>query len=132
MKITALTVTTTISVVLSAILLMDYVENVNTDFSDYDEMQASGIIERGWIPGYLPKSSKNISEHHNIDSNIVRVSFDYDINEKLEIVSLCKKISSNKRGNKYICPPYSGKTSVLTLRKDGTGFYQSQYDGLIH
>ncbi len=129
MKIIALTI---ISVILGAILFMDYVENINTEFSNYDEMLASGIIERGWVPGYLPKSSKNISEHHNIDSNIVHVSFDYDIDEKLEVESLCKKIGSNKKGKKYVCPPYSGKTSVLTLRKDGTGFYMSEYDGLIH
>ncbi|MFV1976335.1 MAG: hypothetical protein ACC651_11355 [Candidatus Scalindua sp.] len=132
MKNITLTITITISVILSAILFMDYVENVSSDFSDYEEMQSSGIIERGWVPAYLPKSSKNISEHHNIDTNRVHISFDYDINEKLEIELLCTKIISNNKGKKYVCPPYSGATSILTLREDGTGFYKSEYDGLIH
>jgi len=132
MRNTALTLTITISVILGAILLMDSVNNVNTDFSDYEEMQSSGIFERGWVPEYLPKSSTNISEHHNIDTNRIHISFDYDINEKLEADSLCMEISSNYKGRKYLCPPKVGATSVLTLRKDGTGFFKSEYDELIH
>jgi len=98
----ALTITTTISIISSAILFMGYVDNINTDFSNYEEMQSSGIIERGWVPAYLPKTSMNISEHHNIDTNKVAVSFDYDVNENLEVESLCTKIGNNYNGNKYV------------------------------
>ncbi len=132
MKNIALTITTTTSIILSAILFMGYVNNISTYFSNYEEMQSSGIIERGWVPTYLPKTSINISEHHNIDTNKVDISFDYDVNEDLEVESLCTKIGSSYKGNKYVCPPDIGATSVLTLRNDGTGFYKSEYDGLIH
>jgi len=132
MKNIALTITTIISVILSVFLFMNYLKNIRTTFPDYEKMQSSGIIERGWVPAYLPKSSKNISEHHNIDTNRVRMSFDYDIDEKLEVELLCTKIASNDKGSKYICPPYSGVSSILTLREDGTGFYTSEYDGLVH
>ena len=128
----ALIITTTIAMVSSAILFMGYVDNVNTDFSNYEEMQSSEIIERGWVPAYLPKTSVNISEHHNIDTNRVTVSFEYDVNEDLEVETLCTKIGSSYKGDKYVCPPYVGATSVITLRNDGTGFYKSEYDGLIH
>ncbi len=60
------------------------------------------------------------------------MSFDYDIDEKLEVELLCTKIVSNEKGRKYVCPPYSGASSILTLRKDGTGYYKSDYDGLAH
>ncbi len=132
MKNIALTTTTTTSVVLGVFLYLSYLDNIRNEFTDYEKMQSSGIIERGWVPAYLPKSSKNISEHHNIDTNRVRMSFDYDIDEKLEVELLCTKIASNDKGRKYICPPYSGASSVLTLREDGTGFYNSGYDGLAH
>jgi len=111
---------------------MSYLDNVRTTFPDYEKMKASGIIERGWVPAYLPKSSKSISEHHNIDTNRVQMSFDYDIDEKPEAELLCTKLVSNDKGRKYVCPPYSGVTSILTLREDGTGFYWSEYDGLSH
>jgi len=132
MKNIALTVTIILSVLLSAFLFMSYLDNVRTTFPDYEKMQASGIIERGWVPAYLPKSSKSISEHHNIDTNRVQISFDYDIDEKLEVESLRTKLVSSAKGRKYVCPPYSGATSILTLREDGTGFYWSEYDGLSH
>ncbi len=132
MKNVALTITTIVSVILIAFLLISHLDNIRNTFPDYEKMRSSGIIKRGWVPAYLPKSSKNISEHHNIDTNRVYMSFDYDIDEKLEAELLCAKIVSNDKGMKYICPPYSGATSVLTLRGDGTGFYKSEYDGLMH
>ncbi len=132
MKTIALTVTTLLSIILSAILFMNYVNNSRATFPDYEKMKASGIIERGWVPAYLPKSVKNISEHHNIETNSVNLYFDYDTDEMLEVESLCTKIASNVKGKKYVCPPYSGATSTLTLRADGTGFYNSEYDGLMH
>jgi len=132
MKNIALTITTILSVVLSVFLFLNYLDNIRNEYTDYEKMQSSGIIERGWVPAYLPKSSKNISEHHNIDTNSVRISFDYNIDEKLEVELLCTKIANNDKGSKYICPPYSGANSILTLREDGTGFYMSEYDRLAH
>lgn len=132
MKTAALTITI---FTLISFLLFIYLTNSETrtlNFSNYDEMVNSGIIEAGWVPSYLPKSSVEIFEQHNIDSNRVDISFKYDIGEKIEVEELCTNIVRNENGSKYVCPPYVGRNSILTLRTDGTGYYSSEYDGLTH
>lgn len=33
------------------------------------EARADGAIERGWLPAFLPASSRDIAEIHNLDTN---------------------------------------------------------------
>ena len=43
-----------------------------TQLSHYANLPAarqSGIIERGWVPEFLPAGSKDISETHDLDTN---------------------------------------------------------------
>jgi hypothetical protein len=43
-----------------------------TQLSHYANLPAarqSGIIERGWVPEFLPAGSKDITEIHNLDTN---------------------------------------------------------------
>lgn len=37
-----------------------------------------GAFERGWLPHWLPASSKNIWETHDLDSNAVYFKFNFD------------------------------------------------------
>ena len=54
-----------------------YTENPKSYFKNYDEAKASGLMERGWIPTYIPKSSTEIRETHNIDTNRVQMTFQF-------------------------------------------------------
>lgn len=49
-----------------------------TQLSHYANLPAarqSGIIERGWVPEFLPAGSKDITEIHNLDTNTVTGTF---------------------------------------------------------
>lgn len=62
---------------LGATALMRYLENPSVHFTNYDELKDSGIIESGWVPNYLPLSSYDINETHNLDTNVVRIDFQF-------------------------------------------------------
>lgn len=57
-----------------------------SSYTKYDEID----FKKGWIPKWIPKSSFNINEFHNIDTNELLISFKCkDIKTNL---SNCKKI----------------------------------------
>ncbi len=51
-------------------------ETPESSFADYKETVASGLIERGWIPAWLPETAANIHEKHNLDNNASILLFD--------------------------------------------------------
>jgi hypothetical protein len=44
-------------------------ERPESSFANYQEAAASGMIERGWIPDWLPETAVNIQERHDLDTN---------------------------------------------------------------
>jgi hypothetical protein len=130
MKIMALIAIILVGGVLGLFSYCNYVENPTSEFNSYEEMAASGIIARGWVSEFIPKSAYEIRERHNIDTNTVYMSFKYDSAEGDTLKGSCITLVANEKGWKYICPPYEGNTSVITLRKDGVGYYESHTDGL--
>ncbi len=51
-------------------------ETPESSFANYKETVASGLIERGWIPDWLPETAANIREKHNLDTNASILLFD--------------------------------------------------------
>ena len=51
-------------------------EEPESSYADYREAAASGLIERGWIPDWLPETAVSIREKHNLDSNASILLFD--------------------------------------------------------
>ncbi len=119
-----------VGVLLGALQYMEYSENPRSEFTSYEEMQKSGLIERGWIPEYLPRSSRDIKESHDIDTNRVWMVFKYDISDHGSVEKICQKLIENKRGKKYLCPPFNKSTSTLVLRSNGEGAYLSYENGI--
>ena len=58
-----------LGIVLGGFRYMDYLENPKSSFSSIAEMKASGLVDAGWLPGYLPRTASQIEERHNIDTN---------------------------------------------------------------
>ena len=59
-------------------------ERLKSHFSSYSEAKESGIMDRGWIPTFIPKSAININEQYDLDTNWVKMDFQYtpvDVNE---------------------------------------------------
>lgn len=112
------------------IMFIYYSESSKRTFQDYDELLASGIIDKGWVPTYIPKSATDINEQHNIDTNEVNINFKFVMEDNDTLNKKCTLLVDNKKGKKYVCPPFVGETSVLILRNDGIGYYNSTSDGL--
>lgn len=51
-------------------------ETPESSFANYKETVASGLIERGWIPDWLPETAVNIHEKHDLDNNASILLFD--------------------------------------------------------
>ena len=62
-------------------------------YPGYDSANASGAVERGWIPGWLPKSAQNINEAHSIDTNESLLSFEFQTAEWESIPHQCMGIA---------------------------------------
>ena len=110
--------------VLGLLAFCEHQENPTSYFSDYSKAKASGIMDRGWIPTYIPKSSTDIRETHNIDTNIVKMTFKYLVGDTKDIEKNCtaKKISENIL--QYECV-YFESDVFIELRSDGSGRLES-------
>jgi hypothetical protein len=42
-------------------------EYKSNNFASYSDVRESGLIERGWIPEFIPKSAYDIKEQHRVD-----------------------------------------------------------------
>ena len=62
---------------LTSFLFISCNENVESHFSNYEELKAGRYLSNGWIPELLPDNSYEIREIHNLDNNHVFGTFQY-------------------------------------------------------
>jgi hypothetical protein len=103
----------------------EYIENPKSHFENYDEAKASGLMERGWIPTFIPKSSTEIREIHNIDTNRVRMTFKFSPGDTKEIIKNCITEKETKDASQFKCK-YFGNNIRVVLNSDGTGELESK------
>lgn len=103
---------------------LDFGENPRSYFATYDHAKSSGIMDRGWIPTFIPRSSLDIHETHNIDTNAVKMSFQYIVGDSKEVEDNCKKIEVTKAGAKWTCGYYENKV-IVELNTDGSAILES-------
>lgn len=66
------------SICLSALLLVSCGQDaVTSHYKTYSEVQKAGVIEKGWIPDFLPTSAVDIKEIHNVELDASRVEFTF-------------------------------------------------------
>jgi hypothetical protein len=65
----ALVVLALIGVFALGVFGVAHFENPSSRFSTYEELKGSGLIERGWVPEFLPRSATDIAESHDVDTN---------------------------------------------------------------
>ncbi len=110
-----------LGVISSALMLMKYLESSKNEFATFEEMKEAGLIQKGWLPDYFPKSATNIREGHNIDTNRVWATFKYESSDLQSIEAQCKEIAKSPAGKKFLCPPYETETTTMVLRVNGEG-----------
>lgn len=62
-------------------------------YPSHESANASGAMKRGWIPGWLPTSARNINEAHRIDTNESLLSFEFQASEWESIQHHCVGIA---------------------------------------
>lgn len=62
-------------------------------YKNIDEAIKHGAIERGWIPNVLPRSSYEIYEWHDLDTNIVRLKFKFDKKDMQGLTAKIKEVN---------------------------------------
>jgi hypothetical protein len=63
---------------LVATLLCGGCDRTSQSFSDYEELKRRGALQGGWFPDWLPDSSYDIEEAHDIDTNQSMLSAKYN------------------------------------------------------
>ncbi|MDH3969948.1 MAG: hypothetical protein OEU56_23290 [Rhodospirillales bacterium] len=119
-----------VGIVLATSSYFEYLENPKSEFATFEEMESAGLISRGWLPEYFPKSATRIREGHNIDTNRVWAAFKYDRSDVKSMEEVCQKIAESNAGSKYLCPPYDSRTSTMIFRNDGEAYYLSYDNGI--
>jgi hypothetical protein len=109
---------------------MARLENPSSSFQTYDELEASGLIQRGWLPDYLPRSATEIEESHDIDTNEGSAYFRYRVGDTARADEGCQLLHKTKSGRKYLCPPFDLHVAILVLKTDGTGYARVHADAI--
>jgi hypothetical protein len=104
---------------------MERMENPRSSFATFEEMEAAGLVARGWLPEFLPHSATDINETHDIDTNRVRASFKYDVADVQSVEKSCERVSHDERGSSYLCRSVPAGSASLFLGRDGTAYYYS-------
>lgn len=73
-----------------------YIENPTSRYETYDAAHQAGAMDEGrWIPSFLPRSSRNIVETHDIDTNQLEITFEYTPGDLGRLPLECKRIGSS-------------------------------------
>ncbi len=108
---------------LASVFIFD--DKLKTELKDYNALAESGLIERGWLPDFLPKSIRDISEEHDLDSNIVTASFMIDPGDVGGFDSVCRRGFASDAQVVYECD-YQDSEITIKITKEGFGVLVSR------
>lgn len=110
-------------VVLATLKYCRDTERPKSFFRNYDEVKGSGLMEKGWIPPYLPKSARHIHETHDLDTNHVHITFEYRPGDTKDVEQACEKDQhrSSESVSVYVCCREGDYRFVIKLNRNGKG-----------
>jgi hypothetical protein len=114
-----------IGCVLGLLAYCEHTENPTSYFATYNEAKSSGIMDRGWIPTYIPQSSTEIRETHSIDTNRVQMTFKYFVGDTKELEKNCTTQKMSENLTQYKCS-YFESDVIVELLSNGSGKLASQ------
>lgn len=86
-------------ILLSPLILLTtcyYFENPTSRYETYHSAREAGAMEEGrWIPDFLPQSSRNIVETHDIDTNELEISFEYTSGDLGRLPAECDRAGTS-------------------------------------
>ena len=93
-----------VGVPLVALVTCIHSERPTSRYATYEAARLAGAMDEGrWIPAFLPKSSRDIVETHDIDSNASSLTFQF-AGSDLQVPDSCVAAQDQKPGTKsYTC-----------------------------
>lgn len=64
-------------------------EQVSAEYRDYAEMEKAEMVEKGWVPPFIPASARNIRLLYNVDTNAVMLGFGFETSDQEAMTSAC-------------------------------------------
>jgi len=108
-----------LSMLVVAILLIGYSETYESRFEKYQQLKDSELINKGWVPSFIPRSSYDIHEKHKVDVARINVKFRFRPGDTKEIEASCSKVSSgNSTIQHYRC---KHGTDIVIVKLDTSG-----------
>jgi hypothetical protein len=112
-------------VLLSPLILLvtcHYIENPTSRYTTYQAAREAGALDEGrWVPPFLPESTRNIVETHNIDTNALRISFDYSPGDLGRIAQECRRMNDGKNSTLHFECLDWGLPIQIQLEPSGKG-----------
>ena len=103
---------------LVAIVAPNLIENKESKFATYSQLESSDLIKNGWVPNYLPRSAYDIHETHNIDTNEIKIRFSYKVGDIQSLVNACDLTVSDKLKSIFHCE-HGSQIIMITLYSTG-------------
>ena len=95
--------------------------NPESHFETYQQLQKSELIDKGWVPGFIPGSAYDIHEKHKVDVGRVNVKFRFHPGDTKEIEASCSKVQTGDANTQYYRCKHGNDMVVVRLGDDGTG-----------
>ncbi len=116
---------TVIAILVGAIWLLhylfDYLETYESHFETYQQLEASELIDKGWVPSFIPGSAYDIHETHKVDVGRVDVRFRFRPGDTKEIEASCTKVNTDDTNTQYYRCKHGNDLVVVRLGADGRG-----------
>jgi len=100
-------------------------ERPKSEFADYTEAKASGLMDRGWIPTFIPKSATDLREQHDLDTNWVKMSFNYSPGDIENNRNSCESEQAIENGIEFKCVYYASNVSIKLYNDGKAKLYSS-------
>ena len=82
------------TLLLTAAIISSCGDRQEAFYSTAVEARTANAVDRGWIPGWLPKSAHAIHEVHNIDTTQSMLAFSFDAADVPNLSTSCKQVQS--------------------------------------
>ena len=119
MKIASIIVLSVLVMLVGVVWYFDSTERQESHFSTYEELTRSGLIQKGWVPDFIPRSAYNINENHRVDVPRVNVKFRFALGDTAQIEESCTRQGSGD--GSVACYKCVHRTDTVVVRLNGDG-----------
>jgi len=74
----------------------DSLEIESEIYPDYAALVSSGLIEKGWVPAFVPKSAYDIRVNHRADALTISLEFNFEPSDIGAIKDACNPVAADE------------------------------------